>query len=544
MAHEEGFLLPGTVMKHLVIYHKKKQTEKPSAEVMYSAPLPENGDFKIGIQWTANASKRFALGRKGFSHALRPVRHTLSNLRPDQKTIHFSDHNALYCSGVLKNISDYGLAFELKTQDHTEDLFLKLGDTLDPFEVRVNGAAIYNGKVTVEMLQPNDGKVIVGVSLGERCEKFHDVIGQEGKTGPANGAPLYLNLNRINKSFKALLADLRYVLETVKEAMDKEEKQISHEGTVHRGRIEKIVIERFEPSVFHYLDDAMKCLNLLVLHLDTQAHVEHRDYFQKQLGAILCQSPFVKRSYTKPLGYAGDYEMMAMLYRNAYEGETFFAKLLNKYFSYHIRPAAACRNRIPFLLKKIEQAAEKRSQHGKKTRILSLACGPANEVVEFISHNEMSNHTEITLIDIEPEALYTTQETILEARERNGRHTKVHIYYLPLKQLLTEAKAQPHLNNQDLIYCVGLFDYLTNPIFQKTMKTLYEMLHPTGTLVVGNFDPSNEMKTYMEYGLEWHLIYRTQADMIQLTREAIGPLPRILCESEQTGINNFLVVQK
>ena len=58
-------------------------------------------------------------------------------------------------------------------------------------------------------------------------------------------------------------------------------------------------------------------------------HVEHRAYCKLHLGPFLTQSPFLRRALEKPLGYAGDYEMMNMLYRDPAEGDTLFGRALN-----------------------------------------------------------------------------------------------------------------------------------------------------------------------------------------------------------------------
>jgi extracellular factor (EF) 3-hydroxypalmitic acid methyl ester biosynthesis protein len=543
MAREEGFLLPGTIIKHLVIYHKGKQTEKPSAEIMYATPLQENGDFKIGVKLTSDPRKRSALGRKSFTHALRSVRHNLSNLMPQQKTIHFPDHNGLHCSGVLKNISPYGLAFEVDKGNYTEDLFLRLSDTIDPFEVQVCGKMIYRGKVTIATLRSDQGKTIVGVSLGEACEKIHDLIRQKGEDR-ANEIPFFLKLEKIDTSFKALVADLRYFLETVEKTLTEEEQKVFQEGAIHRNQIERALLTRFEAFAYNYLDQCLIKLNEQVSHYEEERHEYHRDYFQKQLISLICKSPFVRRAYSKPLGYAGDYEMMDMIYRDPYEGDTLFAKLLNKYFSHHIEPSKAVQNRVPFLLQKIEQVAAKERHEGKRSRILSLACGPANEAIMLIRNKQASHNIELTLIDIEPEALYCTQERILEEKKINKSNIKINVYYFPLKQLLTDMGKNLYLQDQDFIYCLGLFDYLSDDLCKKAIRGFYQKLCQDGMLIIGNFDPCNAFKACMEYCMEWHLIHRTQTDMVRLAREAVGTVPNVACLADPTGVNNFLVVQR
>ncbi|MBI1822766.1 MAG: hypothetical protein HYR80_01410, partial [Nitrospirae bacterium] len=220
MAREEGSLLPGTIIKHLVICHHGKQREEPFAEVMYAEPLHEKGYFKIGIKLIDDLRKRSALGRMTFTHVLRPMRHQLSHLGPQQKTVHFADHDGLLHLGMLKNISDYGLAFEL--EEAPTNSFLMISNTIDPLEVRVGDTSIYNGKGTITTLSSDQGKVIVGISLGEKCDRLHDVLMGNRETDLVDLKPLFLKLEKVDTSFKALVADMRYALEAVQEAMGEE----------------------------------------------------------------------------------------------------------------------------------------------------------------------------------------------------------------------------------------------------------------------------------------------------------------------------------
>ena len=53
-------------------------------------------------------------------------------------------------------------------------------------------------------------------------------------------------------------------------------------------------------------------------------------YAQQYLNPYLTHSPFFKRSYEKPLGYAGDYEMVNMMFNHPYKGKGIFGKLMNR----------------------------------------------------------------------------------------------------------------------------------------------------------------------------------------------------------------------
>lgn len=547
MTREEGFLLPGTAIKDLVVYYNGTKAEKPSAEVMYAVPDTENGCFKVGIKFIGATSKRSALGRQAMNPAVRPIRYDLAKMNQQQKLVSFADHDGQQYSGILKNISPYGLAFELEKSENAREGVLKLSDIIDRFQVLIGKETVYNGSVTIANLRAAKDKVIVGVSFRDKSVDINKVVSQDpesANTREAEWATTFLKIKNVQPAFKALVADKRYFLEAVKTTLDEEERKACNQGMIHKKMIEESVLARFEQPVYAYLDRIMKDFSKLVCDFDEEQHAYHREYFQKQLGNLIWQAPFVKRCYLKPLGYAGDYEMMDMIYRDPSEGDTLFAKLLNKYYCYHIPPAQASRNRIPYLLKKIEQTVERKVHERKKARILSIACGPANEVVEFMRIHEASNQAEVDLVDIEPEALYFSQERILGTKAESQRNTRVNIYYLPLQQLLKENFKLNQFDSYDLIYSAGLFEYLSDDVSKRTITTLYKLLNKDGMLIIGNFGPGNDFTWGLEYGAEWYLIYRTQAELIKLAQDAVGAMSLVRCEEDSTKINNFLVVRR
>src|SRR3970282_486645 len=104
----------------------------------------------------------------------------------------------------------------------------------------------------------------------------------------------------------------------------------------------------------------------------------HRNYAKRQLHPQLLCSPFAYRTYHKPLGYAGDYEMVNMNLRDPLEGSSLFAKTVNLWF---LSQAAgdAHRNRITYLTKLLAQETRLGAREGQPVRIFNLGCGPAAE---------------------------------------------------------------------------------------------------------------------------------------------------------------------
>jgi extracellular factor (EF) 3-hydroxypalmitic acid methyl ester biosynthesis protein len=93
------------------------------------------------------------------------------------------------------------------------------------------------------------------------------------------------------------------------------------------------------------------------------------------------------------------------------------------------------------------------------------------------------------------------------------------------------------------VYCAGLFDYLPDKVCEQLTNTLYRMLAPNGLLIVTNVDEGNPCRNWMEYSVDWHLIYRNYNKMKKLTPQAgTDELCRI--RSEQSGVNIFLEARK
>jgi cyclopropane fatty-acyl-phospholipid synthase-like methyltransferase len=70
----------------------------------------------------------------------------------------------------------------------------------------------------------------------------------------------------------------------------------------------------------------------------------------------------------------------------------------------------------------------------------------------------------------------------------------------------------------DLIYSVGLSDYLPTRVTERLISRMFAMLNPGGQLVIPNFLPNILDSGFMESFMDWHLIYRDAADMSALAR--------------------------
>jgi hypothetical protein len=84
---------------------------------------------------------------------------------------------------------------------------------------------------------------------------------------------------------------------------------------------------------------------------------------------------------------------------------------------------------------------------------------------------------------------------------------------------------------------MGLFDYLPQPLAQRTANELFGMLNNEGSLLIGNLARASDSSWLIEYATAWHLIYRNEEDIHDMG-SALPAQPQVLTDS--TGRCLFL----
>jgi extracellular factor (EF) 3-hydroxypalmitic acid methyl ester biosynthesis protein len=68
------------------------------------------------------------------------------------------------------------------------------------------------------------------------------------------------------------------------------------------------------------------------------------------------------------------------------------------------------------------------------------------------------------------------------------------------------------------------------------------MAKPGGLVIVTNVAESNPRKAWMEYLMEWNLIYRDEAEMQDLVPSDVA-VKRTSIKADSTGVNLFLEIE-
>jgi hypothetical protein len=295
-----------------------------------------------------------------------------------------------------------------------------------------------------------------------------------------------------------------------------------------------------ESLVVSALRDAVNpCLDVLRREIGLAGPAAWRPasrYFHDRFGALIDLSPFAARCFHKPLGYAGDFEMMNMLYRNESLGDTLFGRSLSRVLL-DSDAGQAVRHRAHYLVGKITAAAVRGGPH-RPARILSVAAGPAMEL-QLILRKDPSllraGNVEITLLDQDAGALTHAREQIRAL----AAQARVDVTLSCINTSIRTVIAAGLHGSYDLIYSAGLFDYLNDRTASAAGVRLADALTSGGSAVIGNFGIANPTRPLMELILDWPLHHRSASDLRRLFGD-IGTSMTI--EQEATGVNLFAVI--
>lgn len=268
----------------------------------------------------------------------------------------------------------------------------------------------------------------------------------------------------------------------------------------------------------------------------------HRAFTQRELHPLTLCSPFVHRTFSKPLGYPGDYEMVNMILNSRPAGPSTYAKLVDAYFV-RLDVAQAHRNRIDELVDILQREARRVGRLERPLRILSLGCGPASEVCRFIREEPLSRHCELTLLDYNDQTLAYARAQIARAMRESGREPALTFVNSSVQQLVREAvRAEADRTAAyDVVYCAGLLDYLADRMCTRLMELMCRWVAPGGVAVVTNVHPRHQSHAALDCLGEWRLNVRTETDLLALAPEDAGA---VAVATEPLGINVFLDVRK
>ncbi len=264
----------------------------------------------------------------------------------------------------------------------------------------------------------------------------------------------------------------------------------------------------------------------------------HRTFAQATLHPWVLGAPFVHRTFTKPLGYAGDFQMVNQIVSDPRQGLRTYDQMVNTAFL-TTPVATAHRNRIDILVTYLRGLADQARRIGRPFRVLNVACGPAFEVQRFLKTEPEPDWLQFDLLDFSDEALRFTRTELARINATLPRPGQVQCQRESVQHLV-KHRLPPHVANSceyDAVYCAGLFDYLSDRFCRRLLHHFAARIRPCGSLLVTNVHPANPHQASMEHLLEWFLLYRDETALQALMPETVDT-PKVW--ADPTGINVFV----
>jgi extracellular factor (EF) 3-hydroxypalmitic acid methyl ester biosynthesis protein len=403
-------------------------------------------------------------------------------------------------------------------------------------ELDVMGVPLFEGKGRVARVDPTPFGAKIGLRLENQCFDIPRLVAKSEEVLVARTLDENVMAEGcVSPEYRRLCADVVHLLRRYRAALDRI--ALTQRSTQDAGEILASCEERILPQWRSLWQSANELVRPIMVDQFT-LHATKR-FTEMVLTPEFMPGAIWRRSYKKPLGYPGDFEIMNMVYDWRREGERPFDQLLHRV---GLDVAECIATRMVIMRESIARTVSN-SATGSTARIASLGCGSAREVTDYLKLGALPGSVNFTLIDQDESALSGIYELTYPGVTRLRGQANVNCLHASFSDLLKTGELFGKLPPQDLIYSVGLIDYLSPRRAKALVTSLYTQLARGGTLVVANMFRNDKSNLWpMEFICDWSVNYRDDGEM----RALAGELPNDLVETflDPTGRVCLLTARK
>jgi hypothetical protein len=264
--------------------------------------------------------------------------------------------------------------------------------------------------------------------------------------------------------------------------------------------------------------------------LDRWHHLIHQGR-RHPICTVLLHDPMTEWAFRRPRGYPGDAILLDHTYevgdvvRRRLENATALGRNIYRWLVTY-SGIIGLKERRRHMAALLDETAEDKP-HAK---VLSIACGHGREM--DLSAAMRSGCLHFTGLDQDEESLRTLH------RDYDFPHVSTEAK--TVKELI---KDQSKYFDFDLVYSMGLFDYLPDNLAQVFLHAMVSMVKPGGRVVIANGLKGVLDTGYIEMFMDWHLIYRTEEELTTLlSRVPSGQIQNSRVFSQASGHFGYLEV--
>lgn len=456
--------------------------------------------------------------------------HTQSRIDP---LVSFRNAEGEAARGTIVSLQRKSLVMEV----YNPYAILQVSEVLSELTIRLGTNIAYQGKAVVISLVNTGLTAVVSVTLVAEWHELNDVAVVPGSVRAEAQAFVqdWTQRFQIRRDYQIVVNETRAYLSDVArwiEQVDLSESLPKANGQLRTDVFYELVVPIIAKMKFYF-----DSLNDEAALIDEELASAHRSFVQSALHPLLLRAPFVFRAYTKPLGYAGDYQMVNQILGDPRQGPNTYFQMVNAAFL-QTAVVVAHRNRIDLLVDFLKRMADAALRAGKTFRILNVGCGPAVEIQRFLQTYPVPELLSFELVDFSAETLDWTRGKLSAIIEQIGKPITINYVQDSVQQLL-KRRINPESDDArefDAVYCAGLFDYLSDKVCSRLTEHFAARTHYGGALLITNVHSNNPEKFSMAHILEWYLVYRDEAKMAMILPGQCG-IPRLYTDT--TNVNIF-----
>lgn len=437
----------------------------------------------------------------------------------------------------LQNISLGGVAV---LAQHGAESALEVGEVV-PLTIQQSGLSIFESEARVCRTETTLFGAKVAFHFLNNHVEFDTLLNRNAQAQIARRSAL-LNgetAQLVSKDYRAFCSDVLNVLRSYRAVLDENVNLASQFG--HSFDSDGAYEACLEPLLKHWRslwrtgNDHARALE----H-NHEALAATKEFTEIVLTPEMRLGAIWDRSYSKPFGYPGDFGVMNQVYDWERRGDDVYQMLLHRV---GLEVAECIKTRMEVVQGIIARTVrEIGADH--TARIMSLGSGPAREVELFLTGPHAAHaRAEFTLIDQEQAALRYAYEKTYPHVVRLKDSARVRCLNMSFTEILKSGDGFETVPPQDLVYSVGLLDYLVDRRAMRLAHSLYNTLARGGLLIIGNMNETSLSNHWpMEFIADWTLHYRSEAQMLAWT-EGMQPA-QAWTETDPTGRVRLLYVRK
>lgn len=254
-------------------------------------------------------------------------------------------------------------------------------------------------------------------------------------------------------------------------------------------------------------------------------------------------SEIMDKGFKKYKGYPGDFEMMKYVYNNEVCSDNIIGKYFDKYFLDNAY-AIAVRGRKNKMVNILGRFINK--TQNQSLDILNLPCGPARDIKELLETVDIKSKAEIkiTCVDQDEEALAFAESSI------SNKYKNISVSFKKGNIINYVRSMDKHINEMgkyDLVYSIGLADYLPDKLLKNMILFSFKLLKPNGKMIyafkITDKDPFAPLPP--KWFCDWQFVSRNLSDSWEVIKQSGIQGFRVQPEEwEESGRIVFLTIEK